>query len=400
MVRNHDDKHKYIYWKQSLSPPHLVCTDVTVEGLVTLDLNDATEVLTKALLRDLGDEVDLIFRYGSHLKGAAHAYSDLDISYVPVHELTQHSITVMVADTLCDLYPIRWSTLEKMANFENVSSTVLLNYQIIYQRSTAAAERLAALAARLHTLQQPAARPVMLRKAQERFQQTGYPYYLLQKEAANGHFFSCLQQAQTILSTVLHCLAICNQACIDTRKITQVLALPKLPVGFGETIEQLTQAHTPNALRTACEHLLHTTRDLLLDEQRQLRASEANFPAAFGAGYPELKGDLQHVLLACERQDLFALKAPLVSLYHELNRILAEAHTGISYSGFNSLAEYEQDLTALGFPALLPAVTAGDFAALHRQCLAFDQHLQQFLTEHGVNLHTFATVEDLQRYLE
>jgi predicted nucleotidyltransferase len=50
---------------------------------VTVDLNPITEVLKIALLRDLGDEVELIFRYGSQLKGTTHAYSDLDLSYVP-----------------------------------------------------------------------------------------------------------------------------------------------------------------------------------------------------------------------------------------------------------------------------------------------------------------------------
>ena len=366
---------------------------------MTVDLLQITEVLTTALLRDLGDEVDLIFRYGSYLKGNAHAYSDLDISYVPVQEGTGHSITVMVDDCLCDLYPIRWSTLEKMANFENISSTVLLNYQIVYQRSTAAAERMAALATQLKSLQAPAARPLMLRKALDLFQQIGYPYYLLQQQAANGHLLACMQQTQTILRTVLHCLAVYNQACIDTRKLTQVLALPQLPVGFAATVEQLTGATTTATLLAACEQLLQTTRALLLAEQQQRPDSEASFPGAFGAGYPELKGALQHILLACERQERFALHDPLLSLYHELQRIMAEARTGVRYTGFNSLADYEQELVTLGFPTLLPYVIAGDFRGLHEQCLAFDRHLRHWLTAHGVALYSFATVDELRQHL-
>lgn len=366
---------------------------------MAVDLVQLAEVMQAALLRDLGEEVDLIFRYGSQLRGNAHAYSDLDISYVPVQETTGHHITVLVADTLCDLYPIRWSQLESMANFENVSSTVLLNYQIVYQRSAAAAERMQGLAARLAALQQPAARPAMLTKAQEIFQRTGYPYYLLRQQATAGHRLACRQHAHQILGTVLHVLAVCNQAAIDTRKIAQVLALPKLPVNFAASVDQLTQAHMPAALLAASERLLDTTRAFLLAEQRQIVDSTVNFRTAFGAGYPELKGDLQHILLACERQDRFALHGPLLSLYHEVALAISQAVTGIRYSGFNSLAEYEQDLAALGFPALLPAVEAADFAALHEQCLAFDRHLQQFLVEQGVNLYRFATIEELETYL-
>jgi hypothetical protein len=363
------------------------------------DLAYITEVLKDALLRDLGDEVDLIFRYGSHLKGTTHAYSDLDISFVPVHESTGHSITVMVDDKLCDLYPIRWSQLESMANFENISSTVLLNCQIVYQRSEGSAARFRALADRLRALEQPEARPDMLRKAQKIFQGTGYPYYLLRQQAANGHQLSCLQHAQQILGTVLHCLAVCNQACIDTRKMAEVLALLKLPVNFAETVEEITQAYVPNELLAACEKLLNTTRELLLAEQRQDHCGETSFPDAFGSGYPELKGDIQHIMLACEREDLFSLKGPLISLYHELSRILAQAVTGVEYSNFNTLADYEQDLTALGFPALLPYVQERNFTELHRQCLTFDEHLRKFLTGHLVDLNAFDSVEELQMYL-
>lgn len=366
---------------------------------MAIDIVQVINILKSALLSDLDDEVDLIFRYGSMLKGAAHAYSDLDISYVPVHESTHHHITVMVDNVLCDLYPIHWSKLEKMASFESVSSTVLLNTEIVYQRSEECAVRFRALPARLATLQLPAARPLMLRKAQEIFQLTGYPLYLLRQQAASGHLLSCLYHAQSILGTVLHCLAVCNQACIDTRKLEQVLALPKLPIGVNETINRITQAYAVDELLLGCEQLLNSTRDLLLSEQRQLQDSEATFAAAFDSAYPELKGDLQHVLLACERQDMIALRRSLLSLYHELNRSFAQALTGITYSGFNHLAEYEQDLVALGFPILMSYVEAGDFTGVHRQCLAFDQHLQQLLTEHGVSLNTFATAKQLQEYL-
>ena len=366
---------------------------------MAVDLIQLTATLKDALLRDLGDEVELIFRYGSFLKNATHHYSDLDISYVPVHEATWHSITVMVDDMLCDLYPIHWSRLESMANFENISSTVLLNYQIVYQRSEEAAARLRSLAEHLHTLQQPAARAEMLKKAQTIFQNTGYPYYLLRQAVAQGHLLACWQQSQQLLTTVLHCLAVCNQKCIDTRKLGQVLALPKLPANFAETVDQLTHAHEPTATLAACEQLLNTTRDLLLAEQRQAPDAPMTFAAAFGTGYPELKNALQHVLLACERQDMFALQGSLLSLYQEISFALARVGSGIAYSSFNSLAEYEQDLVALGFPALLPYVVTEDFTGLHQQCLLFDQHLWQFLKEHSVTLNTFAKMDELQNFL-
>lgn len=50
--------------------------------------------------------------------------------------------------------------------------------------------------------------------------------------------------------------------------------------------------------------------------------------------------------------------------------------TGVEYSEFNGLSDYEQDLVSLGFPPLLPYLAAGDFNGLYWQCQAFDQHLE------------------------
>jgi hypothetical protein len=91
---------------------------------------------------------------------------------------------------------------------------------------------------------------------------------------------------------------------------------------------------------------------------------------------------------------------PLTSFYHELMLHMAQALTGVAYSSFNSLAEYEQDLVALGFPDLLPYVAAKDFAGLRQQCLLFDRRLQQFLQEHGAVLNTFASLDELQEHLD
>lgn len=363
------------------------------------DTQAIIDALTAALLRRLGDEVDLIFRYGSQLTGATNRYSDVDISYVPVHEDTWESITVLVNDTLFDLYPMHWSKLERMAAFREASASVLLNHRVIYSRTEAAAQRMQTLAEQLRSLQEPAARPEMIRCALEIFQSTGYDYTLLREQVGAGHGAGSLKQAQAIFRTVLHCLAVLNQACVDTRKLAQVLALPRLPLDFAATAGRMVDATEPRDLLAAADALLHTTRALLLAEQRQHLRHTTTFPAAFDAAYPELKRDLQGVMLACERQDMFALRTSLFSLLHEMSLAIAQVGTGVAYSRFNGLADYEQDLASLGFPALLPYVESRDFAALHRQCLAFDRRLKQFLAERSVQLNAFASLDELRDFL-
>ena len=363
------------------------------------DIQPIIETLKIAMLHKLGDEVDLIFQYGSQIKGTTHKYSDVDLSFVPVHESTWENITVMVDDILFDFYPMPWPKLERMAEFRDVSSSVLLQNRVLYSRNEEVLRRFEALGERLHNSQAPEAKPQMVRRAIEIFQTTAYDFHLLQVQAGVLHQAGCIKQAQAIFTTVLHCLAVCNQACIDTRKLGQVLALPRLPAGFAESAHRMIVALDPDELLSVTGSLLQTTREFLLAEQRQYLCSETDFPTVFDSGYPELKRDLQAVMLACERRDLFSLKGSLISLLHEVSRGVAKVTTGVSYLSFNGLSEYEQSLAELGFPALLPRLEAGDFEGLYQQCLAFDTRLRGFLMEREVPLNSFATLDDLQEYL-
>ena len=373
--------------------------EMTKGDLMRGDIQSILETLKDAMLHKLGDEVDLIFQYGSQVKGTTHKFSDVDLSFVPIHDSTWENITVLVDDTLFDFYPMHWSHLEHMAEFRDVSSSVLLQNRILYSRNDEILRRFEELGARLRTLQEPEAKPQMVRRAMEIFQSTGYEFYLLQLQAEIRHQAGCIKQAGSIFRTVLHCLAVCNQACIDTRKMEQVLALPGLPAGFAESAHRMIVTLDPDELLSATSTLLQTTREFLLAEQRQFLCSETDFPTEFDSGYPELKRDLQAVMLACEQQDLFTLKGSLLSLLHEVSRGIAKVITGISFTGFNGLSEYEQDLVELGFPALLPYLEARDFDGLYQNCLAFDMRLREFLMEREVPLNSFATVDDLQVYL-
>jgi predicted nucleotidyltransferase len=363
------------------------------------DIQPIVETLKCTMLQKLGDEVDLIFQYGSQIKGTTHEFSDVDLSYVPVHHSTWENITVLVDGTLFDFYPMHWSHLERMAEFRDISSSVLLQNRVLFARNEEALRRFDALGEQLQTLQGPEAKPRMVRRAFEIFQSTGYEFYLLGLQADVHDQAGCIKEAHSILRTVLHCLAVCNQACIDTRKMDQVLALPRLPVGFADSADRMISALEPDELLFATRALLQTTREFLLAEQRQFLCSETDYRAVFDSGYPELKRDIQAVMLACEQRDLFSLKGSLLSLLHEISRGIARVTTGVSYLGFNGMSEYEQDLARLGFPALLPYLRARDYDGLYRQCLAFDMRLREFLIERNVGLNSFTTLDDLREHL-
>lgn len=363
---------------------------------------DQTEVvpqlLTAALLRDLGDEVDIVFRYGSRLRGTTtHRFSDVDISYVPAHDDTSHALTVMVGTTMCDLYPIRWSKLERMADLDDPNASILLASKVTHHRTDAVAARFDGLRARLRENLQPPARPRALSKAHEIFMRTGYAHYLLRSQAARGHGFASLLHGRQIVAGVLHAVAVANQRCVDTRRLEEVLGLERQPESFAALLDHATHAAQPAEVLAACEALLASARAFLLEEQASVHRGQPSFPAALDAAYPELMGDLQHAVIAAEAEDPWRMT--VVPLLHELMVHVAEAETGIAFSAFNSPPEYEQDLAGLGFPDLLGPAAAHDFAAIRRLAPAFGERLRAYLAERGVALNAFATPEELRLFL-
>lgn len=357
-------------------------------------------IVTQALLKHLGDEVDLIFRYGSTLRGNTHKYSDLDVSYVPTHATTWNSITILVADRLIDLYPMQWSSLESMARFENLSASVLLENQVIYQRDAAVGARFAGLAEQLRGLLLPEARPEMVRKALAFFQRAGYAFYQLQRQAQLGHTLGCLQQSQAILRTIFHCLAVCNQSLTDTRKPERVLALPRLPGDFQNLVDRLLHVDHPEELAQTCLELINSTYDFLLNEQRTVLHNKMTCSESFDSAYPELRRDLQGALLACEDNDRYALRTHLVSLYHEISRMLAQVDPGLEITDFNGLSDYAHDLYRLGFPPDADWSEPIDFNQLHQSLVNFDMQFQQFLVDRSVDLKKYDSVEQLAAALK
>jgi predicted nucleotidyltransferase len=330
---------------------------------MAIDVPRLEKLLTDTLIRDLGEEVKLVFCYGSHVSSTTHEYSDIDISYVPTDESEWHSITVVVDGVMIDCYPIHWSRLKRMAAFEDVSCTVLLHSRVIYSAGD---------------------------EVLNRFRQ-------VPKQLAAVLRLGCLYHSEQILHAVTHCLAVLNQKTIDTRKIDEVVSLNRLPEEFARILDNMVSTTDPAARLSATEQLLDSTRSLLLTERESAGDSLRTHAEVLDACYPEFLGDLMHVKRACRRSDRYAML--LSSLYHELMVDIALAQGTAEYDGLNTVADHEQDLTALGFPDLVDLLTQNDLDGLAGSCDEFDQRLREYLAEHAVRLNRFGSLDELEMFL-
>jgi predicted nucleotidyltransferase len=362
---------------------------------MAIDVRHVANLMIQKHLERLGEETELIFLFGSREKGTAHQNSDVDMCYTPVHESQWAHCTVTVEDILFDLFPLHWSQFEHMADFDDPRTSLIMDARVVYHRTEENLARFRGLQDRIHELERPAARPHMVAKAQGICQQTGYPFLQLQLAAGHDDLPSAKVHARQIVSAVTHCLTVINQVHIDTRELPQVLALPRLPEGCGGLLDRICGASDARDLATTCEALLQLTRALLLAEQQALPQQSLTYAEAFYGAYPEYKDMVRHILRSCDAQDPYMATDAVLCLQEELAPALARVLTGTAYTSFHTPADYWRHLAQLGFPDLLPATIARDYAALREQALAFDRRLQDLLTEHGVSLNAFASTQEL-----
>lgn len=363
------------------------------------DRNAVAELMVSTLVEWLGDEVELVFRYGSTVHGGTHRWSDIDFSYVPRHPTTWESITVLVDDILFDLYPLQWETLERMAEHEDWRATILADLRIVHAASDQARARLDRLVRRHHELEQPEARATMVGKALTAFERTGFDFYQVSRTVELGEVSAARTHALGIIQTVFHALVLTNHSRADTRKLDEMLALERRPERLGELIDSVLRATEGADLVRRCSNLLSATHEFLLAEQAQTRRVPASYSDRLGAAYPELRADLQRVLLACARRDLFGTQAKLFSFLHELHLHLAQGERGIGYSGFNSADEYRHEPLAHESERLVELAVLGRFDELRDAAKRFDKRLRAYLGELGVGLYSYGSIDELRAAL-
>lgn len=358
--------------------------------------DEVARAITDELVARLGDDVELVFRYGSFVRGDGHRWSDLDVSYVPRDPSRWDSITVLVDDILFDLYPLHWETLERMSEWDDWRATIFNDFEVVYEAGPEAAGRFRRLAERHAELERPDAKPAMVEKALAAFERAGYDVYLLGRSAKREEIDVAHRHANQIVQTVLHALVLLNQSRADTRRLEEMAELEEVPAGLAGLVGRIVGARTCGELEAATHVLLERTRELLLAAQAEHLRVPRSYPDRLYAAYPELRADLQRVLLACERGDAYGAHTKLHSFLHELHIHLAQAEHGVAYGSFNSLSEYRRPLDGRGFPDPIPALVAGRFDDLAGLCVVFDRRLRDYLRELGVELNSFATLEELR----
>jgi predicted nucleotidyltransferase len=368
---------------------------------VTINIEKTISIMIETFLARYGQEVDLIIQYGSLVTGDNHEASDIDISWVPVHEGRWESITIEVQGILVDLYAIPWPRLREMAEFENYNCTILERHRILHSRDDAARERISSLLERYRALQRPEARTEMLEKSFGLFQRAAYPSYLIGRAAARGEVMDCVAKAQELSDILSHCLMTLNQRSIDTRKDAEVIALPKLPADFAGLRDALARSRDSSEIKRKADEIMEATRSLLLSEQSEVCREEPGFAAAAGNNnFPETANGLRHAAREARRRNITGLNRDLCCMLREIRNNIGRGISGRWFHDFNALSELTRDIPGMDLSGLSNAMLRLDWEELEKRLLGMVDDMAALYREKRTGMNSFGNMSELEAWLK
>ncbi len=358
-----------------------------------------TADLLVARLRELmGDDLDVAFYYGSRFKGTTRRHSDFDLSFIPREGAAAcTNLTVAVGGVLFDLYPIGWDGMERLATFDNPSTSLLFRTEVVYARNEAVRTRFDALRHRAEELLSPAGHDQMAHKALELFRKLGPDHYLLTAEVATDDLFTAKHRAMRLVGGVAHCLAVLNQANVDTRRPQHLLKLERRPADIEALLRILVDGSDVDAIRQAATRLMRETRALVLAELQDCVGGTVRLKDFFN--YPEARNALWAIQDASEQGNRYLALCVLTSWQNEMAQVMKKLATGCNVPDDLLFPEISAEYKAYGFPDLMPAVLSGDMAALEAGIAQYDALLRKFFLENDVPLCDFADNAALSEWL-
>jgi len=370
------------------------------------DVFAVADLLVEQAIESHGEEVDIIGYYGSRARGDARDDSDLDIFYIPAHGANPPiARTFLLDDVLFDFWPIKWDTMEGFATGRirgwAFAPALVHQAKILHARSSEQAMRFAKLQQRVVELQQPEARPQMVRRSLETYGRVQAHVANLRLAVVEGDLGSIQYAGWKVVAGVWECLALANQVFFErglARSLSAADTFQEKPDGLEQLVLTITTSPDPGQILRASVELARSTRQVLRRIQGAI-PSEATYREQFRQCYPEIRDDLGKLLNACERGDPVAASAEAWLLQSEVALMLSQTTEGMPHGDFNLYGEFGSLYRELGLPDLM-RFARQDLEALAEQTTLFDKKLRRFLEDQSVDLCEINTLAELRDFLK
>ena len=345
-----------------------------------MELIRAAELLVEKIKKDYRDDVALVVIMGSYIYNDTHGKSDLDMFFIPKTERAMKlGFTFIIDDIGFDFWPINWERLERIADFEEKTTSIITEGKILYCSSREDMLRFEKIKSAASDVTD---RMKFIRKAGENLGRAYKDYYRL---CGTRDFSGAGVYAVGIIYTLTFSIALLNGITVKRGRgklKREMLNMPLIPDRFSELYDAVFEAENTVSLCGICRELIGNTEDLILREERKYRKPAA-FADALNGFYEESVNFYNKIYHACETGD----KTAALFASAELTCEIKDAFSGTDVS-----------------PEILPDIIgAYDPENLGFLASAVRDHQNKFtalLTANGVSVRIFKGFGELKEYLD
>lgn len=209
-------------------------------------------------------------------------------------------------------------------------------------------------------------------------------------------------EAYEILTKVFECLALLNQTFYTKgwgKNMDQIMQLSLKPSHIEMLVNTVMTAQDAEHIRQACEVVVSDTLELILN-QKDTYSTPPSYPDRMTGYYEEVKGVLDKVITACEKNDYSTAFYGAMGVQDQIAYFLYYAEKGYWPSPLDYSMAYLDLYTKLGFPNLIELLDPDDLSPLQVAVEKLDHLLESHLKKNAVKINRFATLEEFRAFMK
>lgn len=342
-----------------------------------IELTNKSELLSTILEKIeqyYSDDISLLICYGSYITGEYGSLSDIDFYFVPkTKKGFELNFQFILNDIGYDLWPVSWERLTRIANLDEVITSILMDGVVLYAQTDDDLQKLTQLKNQLKS--NLADDEVVKRKVEKYLNDAKAQCFNLANKDGEGPFSDTL----SIIELLLFVIAMLNGAYPNKgikNAASELSEYEIKPVNFLDRYGQMIKMKEKADVVKAVNALILDTEKLVNDK---FRNSETADPSELQGFYEEFKSAYNKLLQACDEEDY-------EKAYYAANGI--DKETQAILSDFLDVNE---------FPVMIVEVLGSDFSNLQNKCVEHENKLVKYLSANHVKVNQFKDLSDFKR---
>jgi len=339
-----------------------------------MNLIEIADCLIEKIKKDYDGDVSLVHVHGSYFYNDTHALSDLDLYFVPKTRRGYNlALTFILNGIGFDYWALPWERLERIANHEEKTVSIITDGKILYYHSEEDLERFNKLKNKASNIAD-----------KEKFKNNGkeimkdmYKHYF---RIANSNDITEIRKGIIeIMDTLSFTLAQINCTPIKRGRkylLNEILSMELIPDGFEDIYEKLFAEKDIEIIKELLYLLILNTEKLLGNNDK------STFLENFNGFYEEMIQHYNKIYHACETGDKYTPLFAGVEITGEIEELFKKS--GCSYKLPDMIAAYDPD----------------DLGKIKEMAKKQQEYFESVLRENGVKLKAFNNIDDLRNYLE